>query len=439
MKTMDTNTDDTVSNKSNSKKRKPSFLPPSDFEELFSSYRFEWEARKRRLSPPLQVTSLCCCYNNDNNNALLLLVGTNLGSVIVYQQQQDEDESSSSWICQREVKLGKDEITFLHYAPTTNTTTSAIVAGGLGGIWWWKDASEMLASSSTNYKKLQVVHAQAAATAATTDDDLRLFITTPEQSLFQIDLLSNKDMKQIHFPASSSPLPLQITALHLTPSSTSTTTSTSTEDECLLLIGTNQSQVFCWNVKRESFSKNKVLMLQNDDNDSNKATTATTRVTAITSIHSDWWIIAGTTSNSTTTKTTETNNFIGTWHGPTQSRIKLNTIRETIRGLMVFENQSLCSIGNEKLLTVWDSPYQLEQRVNRIRTSAPSNKVVMTIPMPTATTANENKDSIVVVGGVGSKIDLIQRQVCIQSLDLLQGREERLELEGLPEDETKKQ
>jgi hypothetical protein len=416
----------------NNKKRKQSIPPPFHYDEkLYSSYRFEWEVRKRLFPPPLQVTSLC--FLKEDNT---LLAGTSLGTVMMYQQEEGD---GSEWKYLGERKLGNHEITFLHAVSSSSKLAVVVVAGGLGGLWWWPNVKETMndtiarASAKDHYKNLAVVQAQA--------NDSHIYITTPKQTLFQIDLsllLSDEEnsnsIKPIHITLDTSPTSAcyEITALHLT-------ASLSGSENQWLLLGTDQSKVLCWDVNQQTFSK--PLVLKDDDTTSNSnTTTATTRVTAMASIHPDWWTIAGITTEGKVNK----ENFVTTWHGPTQSRIQgVSNVRENIQGLLVFGNQ-LYSVGNENVLTVWDSPYQLEKRVHRIWTSAPSNSVLIATAScsssdtTTTTTATNNG---IAIAGVGCKIDLIQRHVCLQSLDLLQARQQVLLLEEAEEtkrDETEK-
>jgi hypothetical protein len=406
----------------NNKKRKQSIPPPFHYDEkLYSSYRFEWEVRKRLFPPPLQITSLCFLIEDNT-----LLAGTSLGTVMMYQQEEGDGRE---WKYLGEKKLGNYEITFLHAVSSSSKLAVVVFAGGLGGLWWWPIAKETMndtiASAKESYKNLAVVQAQA--------NDSHIYITTPTQTLFQIDLSlllsdgeNSNSIKPIDITLDTSPTSAsyEITALHLT-------ASLSGSENQWLLLGTDQSKVLCWDVNQQTFSKPLVLK---DDTTSN-TTTTTTRVTAMASIHPDWWTIAGITTEGKAKK----ENFVATWHGPTQSRIQgISNIRENIHGLLVFDNQ-LYSIGNENVLTVWDSPYQLEKRLHRIWTSAPSNSVLIAAASCSSSDTTAKND-VIAIAGVGCKIDLIQRHVCLQSLDLLQARQEVLlvEAEETKRDETEK-
>lgn len=153
------------------------------------------------------------------------------------------------------------------------------------------------------------------------------------------------------------------------------------------------------------------------------------------------------------------NGFISTWHGPTRTCVAFLETREIIQGLLSptssiaeyfsrngFKNYigtgsnivgsfghdgSFYSIGNEGLVSVWNSPHDImsnNARTHRIWTSPPSSLAItslMATTKATTTTAATDKYEapkiIVAVAGVGPKIDLLQNSCRIQTLNVYAG------------------
>ena len=360
-----------------------SYSPPLTYEQLYSSFREEWKLRKQ--IPHLKITSLV------DHGGIYLLAGNSFGQIIVCRQQQEQAASAPSLTLLKTIQVSCESISFLHVSKKDNS----IIAGGRGGLWMWLKLEDLLSfkfdSTIHQGQKINLVHAQA--------NEKCVYVTTTEQALIVLDRsdLSRisehgqlfDDLEQTDFPNHA------ITALYLTSSPSS-----------LLLCGTNCSKILCWDIRKTNSLKPLSLV----GNDSQTQLT----VTAITS-HDDWWTIAGYEKDKSS-KSLVTS-FVGTWHGPTYKQIKLVKTRETVQGLWSDDRCSdsnstdtaIYSIANERLITVWNSPYQLD-RVNRIWATSPSNKVII------GTSSTKNR---IFVGGIGSKIDLVEKNICTESFDIL--------------------
>jgi hypothetical protein len=343
-------------------RRRPASTPtPFTYDTLFSSYLLEW--KKRSNNPHLQVTTLCL-----KDEEGYLLVGSDLGSIFVFQKDDKKDDTS--WEFRYTIPISKQPISFLHY----DTAGNGIFAGSTEGLYHWPKVDKICGDESTLQAKVlnvDILHAQA--------NDTHIYIITDDHQLCQLAIsdmtidIENPWTRLQIFENSSSSSERRITSLHLTSSN-------------ILLLGTNQSKVLCWNIATEKFSK--PLLLPESDSD----------ITSIISSNQDWWTVASSSSKK--------GNFMRTWHGPTRSEISKVQIREIIQGLGVSTaTNQLYSIGNESFLTVWDSPYQLE-RVHRIRMSAHSNQTLSIDNM------------LMVVAGAGTTIDLVEKNVCLLSMDI---------------------
>ncbi|KAL3932849.1 MAG: hypothetical protein SGBAC_010661 [Bacillariaceae sp.] len=422
------------------------YLLDSDEESSYegSSYEesmVEWEARKRKFPRSLVVSSLCFVESSDDSDSSeqegspLLLVGMTNGSLSIFQQtgQQNQSEEevlqqqvtrgetndqesscgikeSSEWKLVGSHELCKGALSFLHVSKMSEKQ-SVVLVGGLNGLWCWNHVSDLLteAKATTTTTTTKPIDSISIENAQATDSDV--YISTAHRKLYRIgiaSLIGSSGKKAAADWKEELPLPLvnksdvghfEITALHLTGTS--------------LLVGSNQSKVHCWELQKQAYSEPLDLSTLSK----NKSEGAdTVRVTAITSIQPDWWTIAGTiVSDDSWTGRFPSKadrkrplNFLGTWHGPSKSRTQLvSNIPETIQGLMVAASSQLYSIGNLNALTIWESPYKLE-RLHRIGTNAKCNKAICCM------------NGGLAVAGVGTKVDLVQSNVRLQSLDLLQ-------------------
>ncbi|CAJ1960013.1 unnamed protein product [Cylindrotheca closterium] len=472
----------TVASLPSNKRQKTILPPPCFYNDLHSSYRVEWEARKRKFPPSIAVSSLCFVEPSSSSSSSddsdgkkgssFLLVGMTKGSLTVFQhfgqqseseeevlQQQvargeanDQDDESSSditepsgWKLVVSHELCKGALTFLHVSKLSEKQ-SVVLAGGMDGLWCWNSVSDLLTVDrrtveetktmkpanrlSKTPKNQSTYHHESISIEKAQASDSDVYISTPHRKLYQIGISSliassangtTVEKKELPLPDrddgqdKSDIVPLQelsqtvghvgdfeITALHVTGTS--------------LLVGTNQSKVHCWDIEKQAYSE--PLDLSSFNNSKLEEETAV-RVTAISSIQSDWWTIAGSIiSDETWTGSFRKKkagykrpvSFLGTWHGPSKSRAQLvSNILESIQGLLVAASGQLYSIGNVPTLTVFESPYQLE-RPRRIGTNAKSNKAICCGLM----------NGGLAVAGVGSKVDLVQSSVRLQSLDLLQ-------------------
>jgi hypothetical protein len=210
-------------------------------------------------------------------------------------------------------------------------------------------------------------------------------------------------------------------------------------------------------------------------------------VTSIMETHNTWWTVAMATSASPPGKSTGQKHDTGkdgavggvlsTWHAPTVTLVAVCPTRESVHSIRAtapgewassdaadhdapgagagdgFRSASstFYSIGNESVVSLWTSPYQLE-RAGRVWTNPPSSKALAICPAdggggggvastsksgtPPASGANGRDDAdndrkddddddssnyhgcLVAVAGIGTKVDIVLDRCCIETLQL---------------------
>ena len=438
--------------------------PPCFYHDLYSSYRVEWEARKRKFTPSIEVSSLCYVSDIPDGSPSLLLVGMANGSLSILrqfgQQSQTEEEvldqlvargasndhresdvqESFGWRLVGSLQLGEGALTFAHVS-SLSAKESVVLVGGVDGLWWWSSLQDLLQSienaeleikgkkSASRSKNQPLNHINDISIANVAANGSDIYFSTPEHKLYHISIPSLVTPSKKKTPSDwlqELPMPLhetsdnafEITTLHL--AAANTADSTDSALNVSLLVGTNQSKVHCWDLQKGAYSEALDLTTVHQKTVTSAFEDpfegAYIKVTSITSIQPDWWTIAGTIVSEPSKAAAFRKpsrghkrpvNFLGTWHGPSKSRTQLvSDIPEKIQGLLVTSGK-LYSIGNSSILTVWESPYQLDV-LHKVRTNAKSNKAIC------------NMDDALAVAGVGNSVDLVQSTVRLQSLDLLQ-------------------
>jgi hypothetical protein len=146
------------------------------------------------------------------------------------------------------------------------------------------------------------------------------------------------------------------------------------------------------------------------------------RQPSVSTIHAtdNWWTIAGSQQGP---RQPLDGGFLSTWHGPTRSLVSCTHTSECIQKIASLSVSSpggttssdtrLVSVGNEGVVSCWDSVYSL-QRTHRVWCSPPSIKSIAVLPWNSGMTS----DTTMAIGGIGPNIDLLEDYCKTQTVTL---------------------
>jgi hypothetical protein len=406
--------------------------PPCTYDKLYSSYGFEWEQRKTFIPPHVEILDVA--WIDEGHVAC----ATSLGHVWVYSSSSGPNSDNNNDIHSTPVahwKVSSKPLRSLQVARTTTTaagkrttkksktTTTTLLMGGDDGLWSIP-TKELLSSSGTSNQKavqswddaVQGAIRQVLVLENTDGTSTGVLILT-DHTVTKYDMESKQKIACYHVLGPNT----TATTMAMT---TTTATGLITSDggtpssSPMLLIGTSSSQVLIWDMASNTNdnakinNNNKALepLVLHKANGSKKTMglALDSSVTCICITQDQWWTIA----TSSRTGGGGGGGSLSTWHGPTRSLVACVETRETIQRI-VSVGPTLYSVANEGVVSVWQSPYQLE-RTHRISTGPPSGKALA------ACSPNNNNNNVVVVvlAGIGPKLDVLQDHCRVQTLEL---------------------
>ena len=430
--------------------------PPSTYHETFSSYQRVWDEYKTCFPQHVEILDLAWYSHNHVN---YLLACTNLGHVVAWkvmstsfeddQQGQaiaadddndndnDDDNDNKNEHCVAASKLTEQQnhripvckrkvssksVTSIQ--PLSETSPWILVTGEDGilmlhfendflkktepspnpiGWDWWPSANALMIQRARVFQEY-------------------VYGVSPSGLAFKYNLENRQRVASYEDATISN----STKSLRCEPTKTSFPTSATLgfvdSTSPLLLIGTNGSNaISIWDVNKDR----RVDSLLALDSPSTTGTNPpwgnqrgiqrllkNSNVTAI-NISEHWWTIGGYQVANQPTM----GGYLCTYHGPTRSLVASVRTRECIQQVqwVPYGQNGLITVGNEPVLSVWDSPYSL-QRTHRIFTNAPSGHA---IAISSSSDSNSpSRDSLIAVGGVGPHVDLLQHFCKIETLHL---------------------
>ena len=436
--------------------------PPCHYQHLYSSYFLEWQEAKQSNSMirnHMDVNDMLVVDNSDGDGNDWLVSVTSLGQVVLIQMQDGDDGEGSIAVDSPSSSDDKKIIVDVSTEPLRTvalymgTNSNQLIVGGEGGIWMLDLRSglgnitptQILSIPNNTIQEIRFAHnnrnpeGPIVLYALTKEDGqiLQCTMTTiandATSNLLRTKVIYKNPMKPVTtFRVQSFPL------------------SDSADDSTFLVIGTSVSEVLWWDVQKQksvdsiSLSKELTPKQQQSLNAHSRHIKLKTNtfvnytITSLWCSNDQWWTIGGarTTTNKRGSGSTNGNanvgggGFVCTWHRPTKSMIAAVDTRETIQRLIGMKSNNassqLYTLGNESILSVWNSPYQL-QRTYRISIHSPSGKAIAVASDAKSSSSsltssqqplqNTATHPILCVAGVGCKINIIQEHCCVDTID----------------------
>jgi hypothetical protein len=437
----------------------PTFLkPPCDYESLYSSYLSEWQGDNNTLRTHVEINDLIVVAAPSER---VVVAVTSLGQVIVMKttmttmmmmMQGDENENDST-TTKRIIDVSTKPLRTVVLLKNRDGSTRLVV-GGDGGMWsldGWQDHYHatneettppmeepiIVRISDVAIQEIQVVVFIAAAEVEETSD---VYALTKEGHILRYSDGGGKS----------------ITIYKKTAKPATTFRFVSSSDKSggptLIVIGTAMSEVLLWDVAKAKVVDTLSLTKAFSKGTTHKKASCVYKVTSILVTQQQWWTVGG-------ARVVENNNngsdphgcgggggggggggFLCTWHGPTRSVAAQVETRETIQGLLLGQDSNnggggggaqgllLYSIANESVVSLWNSPYQL-QRTHRIQmSSCPSGKAMVAATFQQKDNNADDDDdendkaddsvTLLFVTGVGSKVDVLKDHCCVNTLEI---------------------
>jgi hypothetical protein len=386
-----------------SNKRKLPLLPsPYTYERVYSSYKRQWDEYKESFPRHVEVTDLAW-YENEEEDARYLLGCTSRGQIAVWRLPQPNNDNqdaidsiNTSPVARVQVsskpltsiqKFGEKKDSILVAGDEGITTVkvkdilqSADLTSDM--VWWNK-------SSSNPIQQAKIYNGN-------------VFGVSPSGDAYKFDLNTSDLVSSYKIPSGEI---FTSSVMGLVQPSASSTNSP------LLLVGGNRSStVSIWDVAKDRGMESLQLSLSEQKTKKKSyfvfGKSQSSAQSNVTSIHisEHWWTFAG---GQHAHQPLE-GGFMSTYHGPTRSMVACTQTRECIQQVASHDN-GLVTVGNEGVVSFWDSAYSL-QRTHRVWSSPPSGRAIAI--------SRSSINTILAIGGVGPKVDLLEEYCKIQTLTL---------------------
>jgi hypothetical protein len=442
--------------------------PPCTYQGLYSSYRQEWEERRKNIPLHVDITDLASFWISTGSG---LVACTSLGEVLLWRASAgaaSSDATSNTSLQQRakahtQVKETNGQ-SLLEQTPVKRWNVSKLPLKSL----------QVLVEGSSNSMLILVGGEEGLFSISSSDASsitkwdsvtCRVRQTLVDEAADRVFVLAGEDAGQVQVYSLSSQTIIQ--SIDLGPSRASTMALAKMDDDqdvdvdvgnekqthiqgpsLTLLIGTTDSKLVIWNkpVGSSAGTTMETIRLYASDSDAGGGGGGSganqimlpfdITVTCIRSSQDDqWWTIAGACNkhhnhksrSSTNGSGSSSNNSAGanggvlaTLHGPTRTLVACKETRETIQSIAITNHGSatVYTAANEGVVSVWESPYQLERRV-RVWTNPASGHTITSIPLVGGgggSTSTTSTTSAIAISGVGPHVDILQDSCRVQTL-----------------------
>ena len=416
--------------------------PPFAYERLYSSYGQEWSERRKSIPLHMEILDLTTCRTGrfsalvactSLGEVLLWIVGepTTGGRPVGTETAVSEQESTASCLMSvpshrwKLSELPLKSIQALSLTDSSDISSPArLVAGGTEGLWSMdlninQDGSFSNKPQKWNASPMdvkQVLLGGSSDSVYVLEETGRVHLWNREAQMIR---------RTLELRGSFATTMALTTSLRGDEQDIKEGRSSSSSN--MLLIGTSESQLLVWT---ESSGELETIPLgaPTDTNQTYNTGNAPSRqlpfeisVRAICCSHDQWWTIAGVRKKSQVPSFNidppNSHGILFTLHSLTRTVVAIQETREAISKIVAPFTSELYTVANEGIVTVWDSPYQLERRC-RVWTSSPSGKAATSLLLAGGPSQDKYQKSMVVaLAGVGPTVDLIQDHCRIQTLD----------------------